>query len=154
MYSEHLCNLYSCQASRNEFWTLAVIVTVLKSAGVILRTPKAECRTPNAERRTPNAERRTPNAERRTPNAEAIFRLTRVLFRLTWVQGTLRLAWIALRLVFAFFGDFGSRSALGILRRRRSANYPCRIKMIKPNWLQGWYYGKREKFIGQYFNNM
>ena len=21
---------------------------------------------------------------------------------------------------------------------------------IKPNWVQGWYYGKRAKFIGQY----
>ena len=22
----------------------------------------------------------------------------------------------------------------------------------KPNWLQGWYYGRRAKFIDQYFN--
>ena len=48
---------------------------------------------------------------------------------LTGVLGTLRLAWIALRLVFAFFGDFSSRSAFGILRRRRSANFPCCINM-------------------------
>ena len=24
--------------------------------------------------------------------------------------------------------------------------------ITKPNWLQGWYYGRRAKFIGQYFN--
>ena len=26
------------------------------------------------------------------------------------------------------------------------------LSVIKPNWLQGWYYGKRAKFIGQYFS--
>ena len=46
------------------------------------------------------------------------------------MQDTLRLdrlAWIVLRLVFACFGDFGPRSAFGIVR---SANYHCRIKML------------------------
>ena len=32
------------------------------------------------------------------------------------MQDTLWLAWIALRLVFACFGDFGPRSAFGIVR--------------------------------------